>query len=148
MAITLTDFAHLGQLYLEDLVLDGNETVPDNWFELVSTARADFQEPPAGASQQERSKASNKMSLQWLPPGSKVFGYSYQFWLPPAYDNEFVSRGAFGQFLWIDRKREFVVAQFSTAIAHDSVEYARMMRAIGDALSDAAGKAQEPSAPF
>ncbi len=40
-------------------------------------------------------------------------GYSFQFWLPADYDQEFMALGAFGQYLWIDRKRDFVAAQFS-----------------------------------
>ena len=44
-------------------------------------------------------------------------GYSFQFWLPEDYDQEFMAAGAFGQYLWIDKKRGFVVAQFSTGQA-------------------------------
>jgi CubicO group peptidase (beta-lactamase class C family) len=117
LSVTLTDFAHLGQLYLEDLVFDGKQTVPDDWFDLVANPHASFQEPHAEAGRDDVS-----------------FGYSYQFWLPPGYDNEFVARGALGQYLWIDRKRGFVVAQFATAAYHNSLEYSKMMRAIGDAL--------------
>lgn len=41
-------------------------------------------------------------------------GYSFQFWLPRDYDQEFIAKGAFGQYMCTDRKRGFVVAQFST----------------------------------
>jgi CubicO group peptidase (beta-lactamase class C family) len=41
-------------------------------------------------------------------------GYSFQWWLPLDYDQEFIAKGAFGQYLWTDRKHGFVVAQFST----------------------------------
>jgi hypothetical protein len=41
-------------------------------------------------------------------------GYSFQFWLPLNYDQEFIAKGAMGQYLWTDRKNGFVVAQFST----------------------------------
>jgi len=37
--------------------------------------------------------------------------------LPEDYDQEFMAAGAFGQYLWIDKKRKFVVAQFSTGQA-------------------------------
>ena len=118
LSVTLTDFAHLGQLYLEDLVLEGQQTVPDDWFDWVANPHAGFQEPRV-------EEGADDVAM----------GYSYQFWLPPEYDNEFVARGALGQYLWIDRKREFVVAQFSTAAIHNSLEYTKLMRAIGDALS-------------
>ena len=61
-------------------------------------------------------------------------GYSFQFWLPPDHDNEFVASGAFGQELWIDRSRGFVVAQFATNDT-PSREYVAAMRALGDAVS-------------
>jgi len=44
-------------------------------------------------------------------------GYGFQFWLPKNYVQEFMASGALGQYLWIDRKRNFVVAQFSTGQA-------------------------------
>ena len=45
--------------------------------------------------------------------GNVSEGYSLQFWLPANHDQEFMALGAFGQYLWIDRKRGFVAAQFS-----------------------------------
>lgn len=96
LSLRLQDFANLGQLYLEDLAIDGQPTVGDDWIGMVETARAPFQEP--GVDDQ----------------GNPRNGYSFQFWLPPAYDQEFIAAGAFGQYLWIDRKQGFVVAQFST----------------------------------
>ena len=45
--------------------------------------------------------------------GGVAEGYSFQFWLPLDYDQEFMALGAFGQYLWIDRSRKFVVSQFS-----------------------------------
>ena len=96
LSLTLQDFANLGQLYLNDLVLRGRPTVDDGWFGMVENAQAPFQEPSAGANGKTRN------------------GYSFQFWLPMAYDQEFMAVGAFGQYLWINRKQKFVVAQFST----------------------------------
>jgi CubicO group peptidase (beta-lactamase class C family) len=96
LSLTLQDFANLGQLYLNDLVLRGRPTVDDGWFGMVENAQAPFQEPGADANGKTRN------------------GYSFQFWLPLAYDQEFMAVGAFGQYLWINRKQKFVVAQFST----------------------------------
>ena len=116
LAMRLQDFAHLGQLYLEDLVLGGTQTVPDDWFEMVANPHAPFQEPRVNPES-----------------GSVRMGYSFQFWLPPDHDNEFVASGAFGQELWIDRSRGFVVAQFATSDT-PSGEYVAAMRALGDAV--------------
>lgn len=96
LSVRLQDFANLGQLYLEDLVLRGEPRVGRDWIAAVERAQAPFQEP--GVDHQGNPRA----------------GYSYQFWLPHGYDQEFMAAGAFGQYLWIDRKRAFVVAQFAT----------------------------------
>ena len=98
LSVTLQDFAHLGQLYLEDLVLEGEPTVNDGWIGSVENAQAPFQEPSLDAE------------------GNVREGYSFQFWLPLDYDQEFIAKGAFGQYMWTDRKRKFVVAQFSTGL--------------------------------
>ena len=95
LSLTLQDFAHLGQLYLEDLKLNGQPTVSDDWFDMVANAQAPSHEPSVD------------------DEGKITEGYSFQFWLPADYDQEFMAAGAFGQYLWIDRKRDFVAAQFS-----------------------------------
>ncbi|MEO0550780.1 MAG: serine hydrolase [Pseudomonadota bacterium] len=117
LALTLTDFAHLGQIYLEDLIIDGAPSVPSDWFEQVENAQAPFQEP-----------------TQNPETGNIQMGYSYQFWLPENYQQEFVARGALGQYLWVDRKRGFVVAQFAIK-SGDGITYSAAMRAIGDAVA-------------
>ena len=114
LALTLQDFAHLGQLYLEDLMLDGNPTVTNDWIDRVANAQAPFQEP----------RADNE--------GNVIEGYSFQFWLPLDYDEEFMASGAFKNYLWIDKKREFVVAQFSISNAGSSAkEKEAVFRALG-----------------
>ena len=95
LSLRLEDFANLGQLYIEDLMLNGEQTVPADWFSMVENPQSDFQEPGVD-------EASNMRE-----------GYSVQFWLPHNYDQEFMAAGAFGQYLWIDRKQGTVVAQFS-----------------------------------
>ena len=95
LSLSLQDFAHLGQIYLEDLKLNGEPTVSDDWFDLVSNAQSPAHEP----------RVNEKGEIEE--------GYSFQFWLPANYDQEFMASGAFRQYLWIDRKRGFVAAQFS-----------------------------------
>ena len=90
LQVRLLDFAHLGQLYLDDLKLDGKPMTPKGWADLVTRPRAPFQEP-----------------------GDKPRGYAMQFWVPNAYKDEAMALGAFGQILWVDRKRKVVVAQIA-----------------------------------
>ncbi|MCP4681583.1 MAG: serine hydrolase, partial [Desulfobacterales bacterium] len=127
LSISLQDFALFGQLYLEDLVLNGQPTVPDKWFDMVEKPHADFQEPH-----------------QDPDTGELKEGYTFQFWLPEKYDQEFKAAGAFGQYLWIDRKLKYVVAQFATGKSFTFItttgksgvgprEKAAVMRALGRA---------------
>ena len=96
LSLRLEEFAHLGQLYVEGLVMNGERTVHDEWFSMVENPQAPFQEPRIDDS------------------GELKDGYSVQFWIPNDYDQEFMAAGAFGQYLWIDRRHGTVVAQFST----------------------------------
>ncbi len=123
LSLRLIDFANLGQLYVEDLKFDGKPTVHANWFDMVANAQAPFQEP--GYDEEGRAQR----------------GYSVQFWLPNDYDQEFIAAGAFGQYLWIDRKRGSVVAQFSTGqpmlftqgeSGASADEFAAVMRTLSD----------------
>jgi len=86
----LQDFAHLGQLYLDDLVIAGKPLAPKGWADLVTHPAAPFQEP-----------------------GDKPRGYAMQFWAPQGYRDEAMALGAFGQILWVDRRRGVVVAQLA-----------------------------------
>ena len=95
LSLRLEDFANLGQLYVEDLKLNGEKTVPENWFSLVEQPQGDFQEPSFDAA------------------GNMREGYSLQFWIPHNYKQEFIAAGAFGQYLWVDRRQGSVIAQFS-----------------------------------
>ena len=95
LSLRLEDFANLGQLYVEDLILNGEQTVPTDWFSMVEKPQGDFQEPGPDEA------------------GNMREGYSVQFWIPHDYDQEFMAAGAFGQYLWIDRRQGTVIAQFS-----------------------------------
>ena len=123
LSLTLQDFAHLGQLYVEDLKLNGKPTVSDDWFKMVEMAHTPAHEP------------------HLTKKGNVTQGYSFQFWLPLDYDQEIMALGAFGQYLWIDRNRDFAVAQFSIGGAPEqpganAKEREAVMRALGTFVSD------------
>ena len=86
LSVTLQDFAHFGQLYLDDLVLGGNKVVNDDWFDMVQNAQAPFQEP------------------RIMEDGSYRDAYSVQWWLPVDYDQEFIARGAAGQYMYVNKR--------------------------------------------
>ena len=132
LALTLQDFAHLGQLYLEDLRLDGEPTVPDDWFDLVERAHTPSHEPRVTEN------------------GGVSEGYSFQFWLPLGYDQEFMALGAFDQFLWVDRSRKFVAAQFSVGgpLGQPGIstkEKEAVLRALGDFVLREEPAPQQPT---
>jgi len=96
----LIEFAHLGQLYVNDGMWEGKRLLPEGWVHECSTPRAPFQEPKPG-----------------------IQGYGYQFWIPPDKKGEFMALGAFNQMLWINIESDVVVAQFSGF--EDELDYPR-----------------------
>ena len=114
LSITLQDFAHLGQIYLEDLVFGGEMAVAKNWLEMVQHAQGPFQEP------------------RILEDGQWTDGYSLQWWLPVGYDQEFIARGASGQYLYVNKKNNYVVAQFSARGEVSRKEEITFYRAVGN----------------
>lgn len=113
LSVTLQDFAHFGQLYLEDLVLNGQKVVNDDWLDMVQNAQAPFQEP------------------RIMEDGSWADGYSVQWWLPYGYDQEFIARGAAGQYMYVNKKDNYVVAQFSGQGKAGTKEQIAFYRAVG-----------------
>ncbi len=111
----LSEFVHLGSLYINDGVWKGKRLLPEGWVHDSGTPRAPFQEPKPG-----------------------VCGYGYQFWIPPGSKGEFMALGAFGQILYIDIERKVAVAQFAGQSQgdHDSEDHEPYiaMRAIVDAV--------------
>ncbi len=111
---TVRDYAKFGQLYLQGGEWQGKQILPEGWVDLIST-------PPA------QSHAPGKSTA----PTSQ-FGYGLHFWLPPGADEEFYAAGFNGQYIWIDRKRNIVIAR--TAADPDNAarapEMVTVMRAI------------------
>jgi CubicO group peptidase (beta-lactamase class C family) len=79
---SLRDFARYGLFVLEDGKIKGSATLPDGWFEMAISKQADI--------------------------GSSGKGYGYQWWTFD--DGSFTARGIFGQTIFIDPKRQLVVA--------------------------------------
>lgn len=80
--LTTRDYARLGLLVAQGGEWQGRQIVPAAWIGESTAATA-----PGGV------------------------GYGYQWWLPPdAGPGEVYARGIYGQFLWIDRTRQVVIA--------------------------------------
>ncbi|PWJ16233.1 serine hydrolase domain-containing protein [Jannaschia seohaensis] len=106
------DYARLGLLVAQGGVMEGRQIVPADWIEASTAATANT--------------AEGEM------------GYGYQWWLPPdARPGEVLGRGVYGQWLYIDRARDVVIAVNAAdrafrepGVRAGSIE---MFRAIADA---------------
>jgi CubicO group peptidase (beta-lactamase class C family) len=113
LQLTLEDYAKLGQLYLQDGVVGRNRILPEGWTEFVSTAP----------------QASHE-------PGGEIsfgdFGYGHHFWLPPQNEGEYMMVGYNGQVVWIDPRRDVVIAMTGAdkRFNIDGPEFVPMMRAL------------------
>ncbi|MBF7073344.1 serine hydrolase [Glaciecola sp. MH2013] len=81
---TTRDFASFGQFILDGAVVNGESIVPQGWFEKATVTQVSF------------SSDSNSN------------GYAYQWWTSA--DSSFQGKGIFGQGIFIDPKRELVIA--------------------------------------
>ena len=112
------DFARLGQFVLNGAKVNGQSIVPDGWLAEATTARVGIGQPGSG--------------------------YGYQWWTFD--DGTYMARGIFGQAIFIDPKRQLVIASNANWAggARDAVAAparAAFYRAVQQAVDDeAAGK--------
>lgn len=76
------DFARVGQFILNGAMVNGQSIVPDGWLAEATTARVGIGQPGSG--------------------------YGYQWWTFD--DGPYMARGFFGQAIFIDPKRQLVIA--------------------------------------
>lgn len=82
--ITTRDYARFGQMIAQDGMWQGQQIVPSDWIDesTVASARTDPDQT----------------------------GYGYQWWIPlGAAPGQFLGRGIYGQFLYIDQERNVVI---------------------------------------
>ena len=82
---TTRDNARFGQMIAQNGMWDGKQIVPADWIA-------------------ESTRASAKTEAD-------QFGYGYQWWIPVgARDGQFMARGIYGQYIYIDQTRNVVIA--------------------------------------
>ena len=118
LSVRPVDYAKFGQMYLQNGEWNGKQIVSKEWVDTVATPQADFQDPKRNSTYGD-------------------FGYSYQFWIPPDYDDEFYAAGYNGQFIWVDRKRGVVIVRTAADRNYggQSHENIAVMRAIAREVS-------------
>lgn len=110
---TTRDYARFAKMILQNGVYDGQQVVPADWIAASTTASA--------------------------PTAPGKIGYGYQWWIPVgASEGEFIGRGVYGQYLYIDQPRGVAIVvtgadrQFRTKGVHDM--NMEMMRRIARSL--------------
>ncbi|WP_340677399.1 serine hydrolase [Paraglaciecola sp.] len=99
--VTLRDYAKFGWLYLHQgrwLNARGEsmQIVPQQW--VVDSITPDANHLQAGENN---------------PASSSADGYGYQWWIPAGADDEFMAKGIYGQYIYIDPDQELVIVKNS-----------------------------------
>jgi CubicO group peptidase (beta-lactamase class C family) len=89
------DYARLGTLYRDFGVINGEQIIPAQWIEESTTPDAPHLMPG------ERDSSGSS------------YGYGYQWWIPEQSDGEFMARGIYGQYIYINRKADVVIVKNS-----------------------------------
>ncbi|PTX54722.1 hypothetical protein C8N43_3542 [Litoreibacter ponti] len=99
--LTTRDYARMGQMFLQDGALNGQQIVPRDWV------------------------AASTVPSAKTAPGKLQYGY--QWWMPKdARPGELIAQGVYGQFVFIDREAGVVIAttgadrKFKETGVHDS----------------------------
>jgi CubicO group peptidase (beta-lactamase class C family) len=83
--ITTRDYARMGQMFLQNGQYNGKQIVPQEWVEASTVPSA--------------------------PTVEGEIGYGYQWWIPKdAEAGEFMARGIYGQYVYINRTKGVVIA--------------------------------------
>lgn len=123
---TARDYAKLGELYRLGGSWNGRQIVPEAWVRDSVTADAPHLKAGAGGL------------------AGTIFSYGYQWWLPGD-DGEFSAIGVYNQFVYVDPRRDLVVAKLSANHRYGTTndessfreaETIGLFRAIGQALAD------------
>jgi CubicO group peptidase (beta-lactamase class C family) len=88
----LEEYARFGQFYLQDGVWEGERLLPEGWVEQATRPNAPFQEPSEDSIYAPR-------------------GYGLHFWVPNDPQGEYFMAGVFGQYIWVDERRNIVIAR-------------------------------------
>lgn len=128
------DYARMGMLYRDGGKLNDEQIVPAQWIEDSITPDA----PHLIPGKRDTSKTN--------------FGYGYQWWLPENPDQEFLAIGIYGQYIYINRKHNVVIAKNSAdrnfmANDYESKDIAvAAFRAIAESLNNTPAMPQQTAA--
>jgi CubicO group peptidase (beta-lactamase class C family) len=121
---TLRDYAKFGWLYLHQgrwLNARGEsmQIVPQQW--VIDSITPDAPHLQAGKNN---------------PASSSVDGYGYQWWIPDGADDEFMAKGIYGQYIYVDPDQDLVIVknsanpQYTDKTQHWGAKHLALFRAI------------------
>ncbi len=110
--LTTRDYARMGQMFLQDGFYNGKQIVPADWVAASTVPSA--------------------------PTAPGAIGYGYQWWIPQGGNaGEFMARGVYGQYIYIDRAAGVVIATNSAdrsfrdaGVSEQNIETFRLIRTV------------------
>ncbi len=93
MNVTVRDYARFGRLYLNDGRWQGEQIIPEQWITDSTTPDAPHLMPGEN------------------PASSNRSGYGYQWWIPEHPQNDYVARGVYGQYIYINPANNVVIVR-------------------------------------
>lgn len=93
--VTVRDYARFGLLYAQQGDWFGQQLVPKQWIEDSVTADAEHLKPGKN------------------PKSSSRLGYGYQWWLPQGSQGDFLARGVYGQYIYVNPNKSVVIVKTS-----------------------------------
>ncbi|WP_196138139.1 serine hydrolase [Aliikangiella sp. G2MR2-5] len=93
--VTLRDYARFGLLFQNRGNWLGEQIIPEDWFLRSTTPDKPHLMP-----------GDNRYS-------SSKFGYGYQWWVPDSSKNDFMARGVYGQYIYVNPQQKIVIVKNS-----------------------------------
>ena len=141
--MTLRDFARFGKIYANQGKIGGVQIVPAAWVK-ESTTPTDYRcgkyedkaiTPDEPCLTAEGGRANPAQDKSADSPNT-IIGYGYMWWVPKDGKEDFIAVGLKGQFIYVDPKKNLVIAKVSNDLNLDKKGYTdqmlAMFRAIGE----------------
>ena len=93
--VTMRDYARFGRLYMRYGDWQGEQIVPKQW--VIDSITPDEPHLMPGKN----------------PLSSSIFGYGYQWWIPNEPQGDFMARGVYGQYIYINPEKNVIIVKNS-----------------------------------
>ena len=119
--VTVRDYARFGMLYQNFGAWQGEQIIPRQW--VIDSITPDSPHLTPGKN----------------PNSSSRFGYGYQWWLPENSQGDFMARGVYGQYIYVNPEQKVVIVKNSAdpdwrAGAEENYKTTAMFQSIANSL--------------